>query len=233
MVFCGMLHSLNKIEESNSEESNIEIINLDTYQLMKQQTSTTIENSSIYNNYKHVTITGLNTPVDGGFYNDITMPQNIDFNVAIIHIEKETHGDWPGYYLNSNYKINLDFGTILESDQHRINDFVDPRDATVVGPHGGSEYWSLGEDILLIVRLYSNTLRTDLIQSKTPNDISNINLNNNNNIQISGSITYTATYNYNYNKYSLNDIEIRFRNRGSSNFPSYNTRKFNISLQNI
>ena len=108
MVFCGMLHSLNKIEESNSEESNSAIINLDTYQLIKQSTSTTIENSQ-YNNYKYVTITGLNTPDDTGFYNDITMPENIDFNVAIIHIEKEySYTSWPGYYIESNYIINYD-----------------------------------------------------------------------------------------------------------------------------
>ena len=113
MVFCAMLNSLNKIEESNSEESNSEIINLDTYPLIKQASSTTIENSQ-YNNYKYVTITGLNTPDDTGFYNDITMPENIDFNVAIIHIEKEySYTSWPGYYIESNYYINLDFSTIF------------------------------------------------------------------------------------------------------------------------
>ena len=233
MVFCGMLHSLNKIEESNSEESNSAIINLDTYQLIKQSTSTTIENSQ-YNNYKYVTITGLNTPDDTGFYNDITMPENIDFNVAIIHIEKEySYTSWPGYYIESNYYINLDIGNILMSDQHRMTLLDVPRNATIEGPLANlPKYWSLGEDILLILRLYNNTLRADLIQSKTPNDISNINLNNNNNIQISGG-GHFATYNYNYNKSSLNDIEIRFRNRSDSNHLSYNTRKFNISLQNI
>ena len=224
MVFCGMLHSLNKIEESNSE---------DTYQLIKQSSSTTIENSQ-YNNYKHVTITGLTTPVvpeeHGGYFNDITMPQNIDFNVAIIHIEKEGFGWWPGYYINSNYEINLDFGKLLVSDQHRIRDLVGERPAPIQGPHGTPSYWSLGEDILFIVRLYNNTLRTDLIQSKTPNDISNIDLNNHNNIQIPGSNPYTATHNY--NKSSLNDLAIRFKNK-STTHPAYNTRKFNIALKNL
>ena len=168
------------------------------------------------------------------------MPQNIDFNVAIIHIEKEEHGYWAGYYIESNYHIELlePSRSILRSDQHRISDLSGDRYAPIPGPlPDNHKFWSLGEDILLIVRLYNNTLRTDLIQSKTPNDISNINLNNNNNnIQIPGSnpdTIFTYNYNYNYNKYSLNDLKIRFPNRGPSNFLAYNTRKFNISLQNI
>lgn len=117
------------------------------------------------------------------------MSQNIDFNVAIIHIERESIGTFPGYYIQSNYNIELDIGIIMGTEQHRIyilsgNHIIAP----IQVPIDNNTYWSLGENILLIVRLYNNILRTDIIQSKTPNYIYNINLNNNNDIQISGTI---------------------------------------------
>lgn len=215
------------------------IINLDTYPLSKQSSSTTIVNSPQYNYYKYVTITNLTTPLENIFINDITMPQDIDFNVAIIHIEKEAMGALSGYYVNTSYQIELDIGNILVSDQNRMIDLSGQRKPRTTAPTVPGDqwhvYWSLGEDILFIVRLYNNTLRTDLIQSKTPNDIYNIDLKNHNNIPISsyGDGPYISTYNYNYNKSSLKDLKIRFRNGSNPHYPIYDTRKFNISLRNI